>query len=342
MSETRRPLLSVVIPVFDEEAGADALVDRLMPVLAGLDAGSEVLFVDDGSRDRTVAVLTAATARAAQRWPAIETSIRVLARNFGQHAAICAGFAATRGRFVVTLDADLQNPPEEIPRLLAELRAGHDLVGTIRQQRRDPWFRRAASRLMNALVRRISGIEVRDFGCMLRGYSAEIAHAIAARREPSTYIPALAWLHARDPVEIVVTHERRAHGSSKYSLWRLFRLHLDLMTGFSIAPLRFLISSGACIAFAGILFGLLLLVLRAVEGPAWAADGVFTLFAILFFFVGAQFVAFGLLGEYIGRIFSSVRERPAWVVRETIGPREGGAALPAEPLAEGSLAGRRP
>jgi undecaprenyl-phosphate 4-deoxy-4-formamido-L-arabinose transferase len=313
MREAVAPVLSVVIPLFNEEENIEALVARLLPSLRGMHVPFEVIFVDDGSRDRTLERLAAAVAG--------DPAVRVapLARNFGQHAAVCAGFSLSRGAFVVTLDADLQNPPEEIPRLLDEFKKGHDVVGTIRIGRQDTWFRRKASHLVNQVTRRMSGIQLHDFGCMLRGYSAEIAHAIAERRESKTFVPALGWLYARNPVEIPVAHAARAAGRSKYSLRRLLWLHLDLATGFSVGPLRFLMGLGALIAGFGVLFGLLLLILRLTQGPGWAAEGVFTLFAILFIFVGAQFFVFGVMGEYLGRIFMSVRERPAWVLREPAG-----------------------
>ena len=304
------PTLSVVVPLYNEEDNVGPLCERLFHVLRGLGVEYEVVFVDDGSRDRTLQRLLAV--RREHRG----IVVRSLARNFGQHAALTAGFTVARGDFVVTIDADLQNPPEEIPKLLEQFRLGHDAVGTIRVDRQDSWFRRRASDAVNALTRRTSGIDLHDFGCMLRGYSREIAQAIATRREAGTFLPALGFLYARDLVEIPVSHEPRKRGRSKYSLLRLFRLHLDLMTGFSLAPLRFLIGAGALVAAAGILFGLFLLYQRLVRGPGWAAEGVFTLFAILFVFVGAQFVAFGLLGEYVGRIFLAVRERPPFVLRD--------------------------
>jgi undecaprenyl-phosphate 4-deoxy-4-formamido-L-arabinose transferase len=311
--ESPSPFLSVVIPLFNEEGNVAALCQRLFTVLRAQERSFEVILVDDGSRDRTLGLLL----QAAENHP--ELVIRSLARNFGQHAAVMAGFAASRGEFVVTLDADLQNPPEEIPRLVAEFDRGHDLVGTIRARRQDSWFRLRASAAVNRMTRRMSGIDLHDFGCMLRGYSREIAHAIATRREVRTFIPALGYLYARSPVEIDVTHESRKQGRSKYSLPRLLRLHLDLMTGFSLAPLRLLFSAGGVVAAAGILLGLTVLVLRLIRGPEWAAQGVFTLFAILFVFIGAQFIAFGLLGEYVGRIFQAVRERPPYVLRDLPG-----------------------
>lgn len=317
------PFLSVVIPFYFEEGNVEALFARLLPALRAQGDSFEVVCVDDGSRDRTLPLLLAA------RDANPEVRVVSFARNFGQHAAVTAGFAAARGAFVVTLDADLQNPPEEIPRLVAEFRKGHDLVGTVRTNRQDSVFRRKASAAVNAFTRRMSGIQLHDFGCMLRGYSSDIAKAVAARSEGRTFIPALGWLYARNPVEIDVGHEARVRGRSKYSLGRLLRLQLDLMTGFSLEPLRLLFSVGGVVAAAGILFGLFLLAMRIFHGPEWAAEGVFTLFAVLFFFVGAQFVAFGLLGEYVGRIFQSVRQRPPYVLRELPGP-VGGAAPRAE------------
>lgn len=306
------PLLSVVVPLFDEEANVEALCRRLFAALRPLGIGFEVLLVDDGSRDRTLELL-----RAVQRENP-EARVLPLARNFGQHSAVIAGFAESRGEFVVTLDADLQNPPEEIARLLAEFQKGHDMVATVRADRRDSWFRRSASAAINRITRQISGIQLKDFGCMLRGYSREIADTIAQRYEVGAFIPALGYMYARSPIEIQVAHEARHGGNSKYSLLRLFRLHLDLVTGFSLAPLRILFGAGALIAGAGVLFGVLLLVMRLIEGPEWAAQGTFTLFAILFFFVGLQILALGLIGEYVGRIYQEVRRRPRYVVSEVL------------------------
>jgi undecaprenyl-phosphate 4-deoxy-4-formamido-L-arabinose transferase len=317
LAEQKIPFLSVVIPLYNEEENVETLVGRLFPVLHDLGDTFEAVLVDDGSADRTLELLLAA------RKSHPELVVLSFVRNYGQHAAVTAGFESARGDFVITLDADLQNPPEEIPKIVAEFKKGHDLVGTIRRARRDSWFRRRASAAVNAVTRKISGIHLHDFGCMLRGYSRDIAKAIASRREHKTFIPALGFLFARDPVEIPVEHDERLGGVSKYSFRQLLRLNLDLMAGFSMAPLRFLIGTGFLVAGAGIAFGVLLLVFRFAFGAEWAAQGVFTLFAILFFFVGAQFVAFGLLGEYIGRIFEVVRMRPPYVLRDLDGEGNG-------------------
>lgn len=303
------PTLSIVIPMLDEERNVEPLFERLFDVLSKLERSCEVIVVDDGSTDGTLARLCEQKAHRG------ELRIISFARNFGQHAAVMAGFEAARGDFVVTLDADLQNPPEEIPELVRAFDAGHDLVNTYRLDRQDSGFRRVASRLVNALVRRASGIAVRDFGCMLRGYSKEVVEQMVRQREFQTFIPALASLYARNPIEIPVSHALREHGRSAYSLWRLFALQLDLVTSFSIAPLRTLFVVGTGIAALGVCFGALLLGLRLLLGAEWAGGGVFTIFAVLFFFVGAQFVAFGLLGEYVGRIYQEVRHRPLYVLR---------------------------
>jgi len=304
------PALSVVIPFFNEEDNVEALFKRLLPALRAIGRSFEVVCVDDGSKDRTLAMLVAL--RAANP----EVVVRSFARNFGQHAAVTAGLAAARGAFVVTLDADLQNPPEEVGNLVAQFDKGHDYVGTIRVNRDDSPFRKLASKIVGGTTRKMSGLPIRDFGCMLRGYSLPIAHEIAARHETRTFIPALGYLFAKNPVEIEVKHEARHEGRSKYSFLSLIRLNFDLMSGFSVAPLRLLFTAGLFIGVLGFAFFVYILVMRALYGNEYTQGGVFTLFAILFLFVGAQFVAFGLLGEYIGRILQTVRQRPPYVLRD--------------------------
>jgi undecaprenyl-phosphate 4-deoxy-4-formamido-L-arabinose transferase len=295
--------------MWNEEQNVVALFQRVFPVVDSLGESYEVIAVDDGSTDSTLRLLR----EAEERHPALR--VLALARNYGQHAAVMSGFEASRGEWVITLDADLQNPPEEIPKLVEAFRKGHDLVNTVRAQRDDPFFRRTASRVINQLARRASGIALNDFGCMLRGYHRSLIGSMVNHKEYETFIPALASVYSANPVEITVEHSARAAGTSKYSLWKLFSLQLDLMTSFSLAPIRILFTLGALVATLGMSFGLLLLVLRLVHGPEWAAEGTFTLFAILFIFVGAQFVAFGLIGEYVGRVYYEVRHRPTFVVR---------------------------
>ncbi len=301
------PAVSVVIPVYNEEDVLQALFDRLYPVLDALGEPYEVIFVNDGSRDRSAQML------AAQFHKRPDTTRVVLFNgNFGQHMAILAGFAHVRGGMAITLDADLQNPPEEIPRLVAAIRAGHDYVGTIRRQRNDSMFRRVASHLMNRLREHITHIKITDQGCMLRAYDRALVNTLNACREVNTFIPALAYTFAATPTEIEVDHEERFAGESKYSLYKLIRLNFDLMTGFSIVPLQWFSVIGMLLSlFSGALF-LLLVGRRFLLGSE--VEGVFTLFALQFFLMGIMLFGVGLMGEYVGRIQQQVRDRPRYRV----------------------------
>jgi undecaprenyl-phosphate 4-deoxy-4-formamido-L-arabinose transferase len=299
------PAVSIVIPVYNEEDVLPALFQRLYAVLDELREPYEVIFVNDGSSDRSTQLLAAEF----RRRPDV-TRVILFNGNFGQHMAILAGFEHVRGQIVITLDADLQNPPEEIPKLIAAIRAGHDYVGTIRRQRNDSAFRRIASRLMNGLRERITHIRMTDQGCMLRAYDRALVDTVNACREVNTFIPALAYTFAATPTEIEVEHEARHAGESKYSLYQLVRLNFDLVTGFSIVPLQWFSLVGILLSlFSGALF-VLLLVRRFLLGAE--VEGVFTLFALQFFLTGIVLFGVGLMGEYIGRIQQEVRKRPRY------------------------------
>lgn len=310
--------VDVVVPVYNEAANLPALIDEVKSRLNPLELRWRLILVDDGSRDASWQLISAA----AGDEPKI-LGLR-LGRNYGQHAAILAGFSRCEADAVVTLDADLQNPPAEIPHLLARLDEGYDVAGGWRQQRRDNLFRRNASQWMNRLVSMATGVALRDYGCMLRAYRIEIVRLMRDSGEISSFIPALANCFTDRIIEIPVKHAERQEGRSRYSLRKLIQLLLDLVTGFSMLPLRVLSLFGFVLALFGLAFGTLLLGTRLLFGSAWAAGGVFTVFAILFFFVGAQFVAFGLLGEYIGRIYNEVRRRPQYVIREFTGAERTG------------------
>ena len=301
------PDLSIVIPVYNEEQVLPQLFERLYPALDALGRSYEIVFVNDGSRDRSVALLRAAF----DRRPDV-TRVVLFAANFGQHRAILAGFASSRGRYVITLDADLQNPPEEIPRVLAELDAGYDYVGTIRMQRKDVAWRRYASRFINEIRERTTRVRITDHGSMFRGYARSVVEAVNQCSEYNTFVPALAFTFAMTPVEIQVAHEERGAGKSKYSLFQLLRLNFDLMTGFSTAPMQMFSLVGIGIAILSVLFVVFLAVRRIILGPE--AEGVFTLFAIAFFLIGVALFGVGLLGEYVSRIYDEVRHRPRYIV----------------------------
>jgi undecaprenyl-phosphate 4-deoxy-4-formamido-L-arabinose transferase len=308
------PSVSMVVPVFNEEANLPELIQRCLKVGSALATQFELILIDDGSRDASAQIISTA----AERHPRQVVGV-LLNRNYGQHAAVMAGLAQARGEVVVTLDADLQNPPEEIPKLLERVEQGCDVVGGVRRQRKDSRFRVLASRTMNRWMRKMTGLQVSDYGCMLRAYRREIVDAVLACREHSVYVPALANRFAGHIAEVTVEHAERRAGESKYRLWSLLNLYFDLLVSTTTAPLRLLSLVGTVLAAVGILFGALLLTLRIVHGPDWAANGVFTILALVFFFMGMQLVGMGLLGEYIGRISRDVQGRPRYLVRRVVG-----------------------
>jgi undecaprenyl-phosphate 4-deoxy-4-formamido-L-arabinose transferase len=306
------PYISVIIPVFNEEDNLRELGDRLIRTLTAQDRPFEIIFVDDGSSDRSWEILTELHRQHSRHIRALQFH-----RNFGQHPAVFAGFQAARGQVVVTLDADLQNPPEEIPRLVAKLEEGYDAVGGWRQNRHDSLFRRLPSQAVNYIMSKVTGVQLRDYGCMLRAYRREVVDSINRCQESSSFIPALANLFARKVAEIPVGHAERTRGKSKYSLIKLIRLNFDLMTGFSNLPIHMVGLMGIAIAALGLAFGLFLFVRRLLVGPE--VEGAFTLFAILFVFVGLNTLGLALIGEYVGRIYREVRQRPRYVIRQTLG-----------------------
>lgn len=307
-------LVSVVIPVYNEEHNLEELVRRCLAACSQMKRPFEVILVDDGSRDKSALMISEAGVRHGGKIVGV-----LLNRNYGQHSAVMAGFSESRGEIVVTLDADLQNPPEEIPRLVAKMDEGYDVVASQRENRHDPLFRKVASKIINRAAQKSTGVKMTDYGCMLRAYRRNIVDAMLQCHERSTFIPILANSFARRTTEIPVGHSERMKGESKYSLWKLINLQFDLLTSMTMFPLRMLSIIGVVVAALGIGFGIMLLVMRSVHGPEWAAQGVFTLFSILFIFIGAQFVGMGLLGEYIGRIYSDVRARPRYFVQQVVG-----------------------
>ncbi len=304
-----RPYISVVIPVYNEQENLEALFTRLAAVMDRIGKPWEVLFTNDGSRDRSGEMLHGFHKRRPKEVRVIDFN-----GNFGQHMAIMAAFERVRGDVVVTLDADLQNPPEEVPKLLAAIEAGHDSVGGYRRNRQDTFFRKYASLVINGIRARITRIRMRDQGCMLRAYRRNIVDSIVASGETSTFIPALAYSYSANPGEVEVEHAVRAAGESKYRLYDLIRLNFDLMTGFSIVPLQVFTLFGIVVAILSLLFVIFLFIRRIIVGPE--AEGVFTLFAILYFLVGVGIMGLGIIGEYIGRIYKEVRRRPRFVIRE--------------------------
>ncbi len=306
------PALSFVIPVYNEEDNLVELCDRLTRAAEALRRPWEAVFVNDGSRDGSLAILRERAA-ADPRIVVVDFN-----RNYGQHAAVFAGFEESRGEIIVTLDADLQNPPEEIGKLVAKMDEGYDVVGSVRVNRQDTLFRRAASKLVNWGTSRATGVELSDYGCMLRAYRRDVVRTLCASKEISTFIPVLADMFAGKVAEVEVAHAERQRGESKYGLLKLVRLQFDLLTSFSLWPLRFTMAVGIATSVLAIAAAVVLLLGRLVYGDRWAVSGVFTLFAVLFCFLGVLLFSIGLLGEYVGRIYMEVRRRPRYVIREVV------------------------
>lgn len=301
--------LSVVIPVFNETESLEDLHRRLSETLTATGKSYEIIYVDDGSTDGSHKKL--------EQFHENNAHVIVIRfnRNYGQHAAVIAGFERSRGDAVVTLDADLQNPPEEIPKLIEKLEEGYDVVGGWRELRQDSGIRRFFSFLINRVSSRIIGVRMKDYGCMLRAYRRPVVMRICESHEMASFIPALANAFAGSVTEIPVSHSARNSGRSKYGPFRLMRLNFDLLTGFSLLPIQLVSFAGIVISLAGLAFAGLLFIRRLILGPE--SEGIFTLFAVLFFFVGLQILALGLIGEYIGRIYMEVRRRPRYVIKET-------------------------
>ncbi|AGM42843.1 undecaprenyl-phosphate 4-deoxy-4-formamido-L-arabinose transferase [Aeromonas hydrophila] len=312
MNNTDIKLVSVVIPVYNEEASLPALLSRVTAACDQLSQDYEVILIDDGSHDGSTELIRDAAGEGSKLVGVL------LNRNYGQHAAIMAGFETAKGDLVITLDADLQNPPEEIPRLVEAAMQGYDVVGTMRRNRQDSWFRKTASKLINKSVQKATGVHMSDYGCMLRAYRRHIIDAMLCCQERSTFIPILANSFARRTIELEVGHAERAHGESKYGLMHLINLMYDLVTCMTTTPLRLLSIVGSVVAGIGFTFSILLILMRLILGADWAADGVFTLFAILFTFVGVQLLGMGLLGEYIGRMYTDVRARPRYFIHQIV------------------------
>jgi undecaprenyl-phosphate 4-deoxy-4-formamido-L-arabinose transferase len=303
------PYLSIVIPVHNEQECLEELYQRLTRTLDSLDKPYEIILTNDGSTDKSSEILKELHLRRPSQIRVIEFN-----GNFGQHMAIMAGFEIVRGEIVITLDADLQNPPEEIGKLVAAIEAGHDVVNTHRLDRQDSLWRLKVSSWHNKLRAKIMPkLKMQDEGCMLRAYRRDIVDLMVSTGESNTFIPALALNYATNPVEVGVHHAERSAGQSSYNLYGLIRYNFDLMTGFSVFPLQVVTMLGMAISFFSFLFVTFLILRRIIVGPE--VEGVFTLFAIMFFLLGIVLLGLGVTGEYVGRIYQEVRKRPRFVVR---------------------------
>jgi undecaprenyl-phosphate 4-deoxy-4-formamido-L-arabinose transferase len=305
-----KPYVSVLVPLLNEQESLPELQERLRQTLDGMGKPYEIIYINDGSTDNTQRILDDLH----DRFPSVKAI--EFNRNYGQHMALFAGFQSCQGEIIVTIDGDLQNPPEEIPKLVEKMEQGYEVVATYRRNRQDSLFRRFASNIVNRITSKLVGVKLKDYGCMLRAYSRPVIDHINMCTENSSFIPALANTFARRIVEIEVAHEERKKGRSKYSIFRLLRLNFDLMTSFSLLPIQFIGVLGSIIAVLGLAFAAFLIVRRLIVGPE--LEGTFTLFGILFFFIGIQIFALGVIGEYIGRIYQEVRRRPRFIIKKEL------------------------
>lgn len=307
-----RPYISVVIPVHNEQEVLEELYTRLTNALDKLNKPYEIILTNDGSTDNSANLLRELHARRPHQIRIIDFN-----GNFGQHMAIMAGFEKVRGDIIITMDADLQNPPEEIGKLVTAMEAGHDVVNTYRQDRQDAWWRLKVSKWHNQLREKMMPkLKMKDEGCMLRAYSRQIVDLMASTGESTTFIPALALTYAANPTEVGVAHAERSAGTSSYNFYKLIRYNFDLVTGFSVFPLQVFTMIGLAISLCSFGFVVFLFLRRLIHGPE--VEGVFTLFAILFFLIGIVLFGLGIVGEYIGRIYQEVRKRPRFVIKEII------------------------
>jgi undecaprenyl-phosphate 4-deoxy-4-formamido-L-arabinose transferase len=303
------PSVSVLVPLYRDEQSIQPLLARLEPVLHELGEDAEVVLVDDGSPDRTGFVADAL----AGDYPHPVTVVH-LARNFGQHPAVFAGFEHCRGDIVVTMDSDLQYAPEDIPRLVGELSPEVSVVSGYRCGRADPWLRRIISTTLSRWLSRATGSQLRDYGSMFRAYDRSVVTQLLRFRERRRFVPALVgWLGV--PVkEIPVRHEPRGGGGSRYRLGPLVDMFLDLITGYATFPLRILTVLGFAGAVLGFAATVSLLTYRIVSGTG--PSGLVSAFGLVFFLLGVQLFIVGLIGEYVGRVYIEAKDRPYYIVRE--------------------------
>lgn len=312
MSNPYNPYISVVIPVHNEQEVLEALYTRLTNALDKLGKSYEIILTNDGSTDQSSEILQDLYRRRPEHIRVIEFN-----GNFGQHMAIMAGFERVRGQIIITMDADLQNPPEEIGKLVVAMEAGHDVVNTYRQNRQDSLWRLKVSKWHNQLrAWMMPKLKMQDEGCMLRAYHRTIVDLMASTGESTTFIPALALTYASNPTEVGVLHAERSAGTSSYNFYKLIRYNFDLITNFSVFPLQMFTMMGVLISLGSFGFVVFLLLRRLIVGPE--VGGVFTLFAILFFLIGIVLLGLGVVGEYVGRIYQEVRKRPRFVIRRVL------------------------
>ncbi len=313
--------LSIVVPVYNEEKTLEELSESIRKVLEEATISFEIIFVDDGSTDKSWVHIAKLSAQHAH------IKGLKLSSNVGQHNAIMAGFSRSEGQYVITIDADLQDSPAVLPTICQRLDAGFDMVGCKRLVRRDSVLRKSLSWLMHFTIRHFSRLSMispqrfSDFGCMLRGYRRWVVERLLESGGKSIYIPTFAATIGGKFCEIEIEHESREKGSSKYGIRTLLSLYFDMITDVSLFPIQLISLAGMVLSFAGFALAIIIFIRRIFIGPE--VEGVFTLFAFLFIFTGVLLVSVGLIGEYVGRIYREVSRAPRFIVKEQAGFHEG-------------------
>lgn len=309
--------LSIIIPVFNEEQNIRPLHQRLSEALEGQELTYEIIAVDDGSSDRSFAILKELHAQ--------DEHLKIVRfrRNFGQTAAFAAGFDHSQGKVVLTMDADLQNDPADIPALLEKIDEGYDVVSGWRVARKDPFFsRRLPSMIANWLISQVTGVHLHDYGCSLKAYRREVVKGVQLYGELHRFIPALSSWMGVSVAEVPTRHHARRIGRSKYGISRTMRVILDLITvrfllSYSTRPIQIFGGLGLASLSIGTLLGLYLTYVKLVLGQDIGSRPLLLL-AVLLVLVGVQLVAMGLLGELVVRTYYESQGKPIYVVREVL------------------------
>jgi len=307
MKEGSEIHVSVVIPVFNEQDGLGELCGELKEVLEGMGRHYEIIFVDDGSSDGSLGLL--------KELERNDSHIRVIAfiRNFGQHAAVMAGFKFSKGEIIVTLDADLQNPPQEIPKLVGKIEEGYDVASGWRQARKDAFYRKIFSSLVNKTISRLTGVKLHDYGCMLRAYRRTVIENLLQYGERSVYIPAFtSWL-SNNGIEVPVGHNPRKFGKSRYSILKFLRQIFDLITAYTLLPIQLMSIIGAVFSVIGVLMAVYLIFFRLFFGTP---SSLATFISALLFFSGVIIFFMGIISEYLVRVCMETRKNPFYILRD--------------------------
>ena len=310
--------ISIVVPLYNEEENVRLLYEEIAGVLDTMTCQSEIVFADDGSRDKTLEILEAIQ----QQDPRVRAvSLR---RNFGQTAAMTAGFDHASGEIIITMDGDLQNDPHDIPKLIEMLNQGFDVVTGWRFDRQDPFLsRRLPSQMANRLISWVTGVKLHDYGCTLKAFRREVIQNINLYGEMHRFIPAIASGMGISFAEVKVNHRARRFGTSKYGISRTIRVVLDLITvkfmlSYATRPLHVFGTVGVVSSSLGLFIGLILTIQRQFFGVG-LANRPLLLLAVLLIFMGIQFITIGLLAELVVRTYHESQKKPIYFVRKVLG-----------------------